>query len=205
MMVKVSTTQQPNVWLWLALMATVALTVWTSIQPESENTDDDLVSPVTQPVQRLSEQAPSIAKTVSATPPIQSASPSSTWQARNRALLVGKPVDLFPAQDWVVAAPVIKTKPAPPPTPTPIAPPTPFTYMGKMEDGPKGTLIFLMANNKVYSVGIGENVDASWRLDGEDATRLMFTYMPLNLPQTLSKTQPLIAPELPNAAASALN
>jgi hypothetical protein len=52
-----------------------------------------------------------------------------------------------------------------------------------------------MANNKVYTVAKGEQVDAFWRLDGEDDNQLLFTFLPLNLPQTLSKTQKLISPE----------
>lgn len=198
-----ATTNQHNAWLWLVLIATVALTFWTSIQPESENAADDLVSPTIKSVQSTGNQTRKITNNISAIAPIQTANQPSTWQVRNREMLAEKPTDLFPVHSWAVVVPVAKTKLAPPPPP--VAPPTPFTYMGKMEDGPKGTLIFLMANNKVYSVSKGENVDAFWRLDGEDANQLMFTFLPLNLPQSLSKTQPLISPELPSAAASALN
>lgn len=198
-----ATTNKHNIWIWLALIATVALTVWTSMQPESENTADDLVSATTTSAQSTSNQIRNIVSSDTAIADTQTANPPSTWQLRNREMLAEKPTDLFPVHSWAVIAPVAKIKPAPPPAP--VAPPTPFTYMGKMEDGPKGTLIFLMANNKVYSVSKGENVDPFWRLDGEDANQLMFTFLPLNLPQTLSKTQPLISPELPSTAASALN
>lgn len=198
-----ATTNKHNIWIWLALIATVALTVWTSMQPESENTADDLVSATTTSAQSTSNQIRNIVSSDTAIADTQTANPPSTWQLRNREMLAEKPTDLFPVHSWAVIAPVAKIKPAPPPPP--VAPPTPFTYMGKMEDGPKGTLIFLMANNKVYSVSKGENVDPFWRLDGEDANQLMFTFLPLNLPQTLSKTQPLISPELPSTAASALN
>lgn len=202
-MAPATTTNKHNTWVWLALIATVALTVWTSVQPESENAADDLVSPTAKPLQSTNNQTRKIANNASAIAPTQTASQQSTWQVRNREMLAEKPTDLFPVHSWTVVTPVAKIKPAPPPPP--VAPPAPFTYMGKMEDGPKGTLIFLMANNKVYSVSKGENVDPFWRLDGEDANQLMFTFLPLNLPQTLSKTQPLISQELPSTAASALN
>ena len=203
MMAQATTTNKQNAWVWLALIATVALTVWTSMQPESENAADDLVSPTTKRVQSISNDTRKIANNTTAIAPTQTSNQQSTWQVRNREMLAEKPTDLFPVHSWVVVVPVAKAKPVPPPQP--VAPPTPFTYMGKMEDGPKGTLIFLMADNKVYSVSKGENVDAFWRLDGEDANQLMFTFLPLNLPQTLSKTQPLISPVLPSTAASALN
>ena len=99
--------------------------------------------------------------------------------------------------------PAKKGKPLPPAPP--VAPPAPFAYMGKIEDSPKGTLIFLMANNKVYSVALGEKIDSFWRLDAEDAQKLTLTYLPLNLRQTLSKAQKLISAGLPNAAADAVN
>jgi hypothetical protein len=81
---------------------------------------------------------------------------------------------------------VKKEKPLPPPAP--VAPPAPFSYIGKLEDSPKETQIFLIANNKFYSVVKGENIDQYWRLEGEDANALQLTYIPLNLPQILSKS-----------------
>jgi hypothetical protein len=48
---------------------------------------------------------------------------------------------------------------------------------------------FLIANNKVYSVKKGEKIDAFWRYDNEDANNIYMTYLPLNLPQVLSKNQ----------------
>ncbi len=203
MILQANTTNKHNGWVWVALIVTVALTVWTSMQPENENVADDLVSPTTKLVQNTNNQIRNITNNTSAIASTQMANQPSSWQVRNREMLEEKPTDLFPVHSWAVVVPVAKAKPVPPPPP--VAPPTPFTYMGKMEDGPKGTLIFLMANNKVYSVSKGENVDAFWRLDGEDANQLMFTFLPLNLPQTLSKTQPLISPALPSATASALN
>jgi hypothetical protein len=59
--------------------------------------------------------------------------------------------------------------------------------MGKLENTPQGTLVFLSARNKVLSVIAGKNVDPMWRLDKEDANALYFTYIPLSLPKVLSK------------------
>jgi hypothetical protein len=63
-----------------------------------------------------------------------------------------------------------------------------------MENTPQGTLLILSVNNKVYTAAIGETLDKTWRLDGEDASSISFTYLPLNLPQRLAKSaKPLAA------------
>lgn len=191
-----------NTWLWLALVVTAALTIWTSFQPDDEDADN-LVSPIVRTDQRVANLPSKIMTQQSASTITQTSKNQSIWQVLNREAPTKNASDLFPVHSWAVISASPKTKPLPPPPP--VAPPTPFTYMGKMEDSPKGTLIFLMANNKVYSVVKGENIDAFWRLDGEDTYQLKFTFLPLNLPQTLSKSQPLITPELPSAAASAVN
>lgn len=96
--------------------------------------------------------------------------------------------DLFKGHAWYVPPPPpkpvpVKVEPPPPPT----APPVPFFYMGKLEQAPQATQVFLTANNKVISVTVGKNVDTLWRLDKEDANTLTFTYLPLGLTKVLSK------------------
>jgi hypothetical protein len=59
--------------------------------------------------------------------------------------------------------------------------------MGKLEQAPQATQVFLTVNNKVLSVTIGKNVDTLWRLDKEEANTLTFTYLPLGLTKSLSK------------------
>lgn len=96
--------------------------------------------------------------------------------------------DLFKGHAWYVPPPPpkpvsVKVEPPPPP----VAPPVPFYYMGKLEQAPQATQIFLTVNNKVLSVTIGKNVDTLWRLDKEEANSLTFTYLPLGLTKVLSK------------------
>ena len=98
-----------------------------------------------------------------------------------------KSQDLFKGHAWYVPPP-----PPPPPVPVkleppPAAPPVPFFYIGKLEQVPQGTQVFLTSNNKVLSVTLGKNVDTLWRLDKEDANTLTFTYLPLGLTKVLSK------------------
>jgi len=96
--------------------------------------------------------------------------------------------DLFKPQHWYV--PPVKTAAelAPPP---PVAPQPSFAYIGKLEDGPQGTVILLASASQVYSIAVGDNVDRSWRLDKEDEQNLYLTYLPLNLPKTLLKKSKL--------------
>jgi hypothetical protein len=96
--------------------------------------------------------------------------------------------DLFKGHAWYVPPPPPKPVPVKvEPPPPPAAPPVPFFYMGKLEQAPQATQVFLTGNNKVLSVTVGKNVDTLWRLDREDANILTFTYLPLGLTKTLSK------------------
>jgi hypothetical protein len=99
-----------------------------------------------------------------------------------------KTQDLFKGHAWYVPPPTPKPVPVKvEPSPPPAAPPVPFFYMGKLEQAPQVTQVFLTANNKVLSVSVGKNVDTLWRLDKEEANSLTFTYLPLGLTQVLSK------------------
>ncbi|EUJ10014.1 hypothetical protein Meth11DRAFT_0824 [Methylophilaceae bacterium 11] len=180
-----------NGWLWAVLIVTVALTAWTAFT--SGQSDESLLAEPADSARTAKLPSLAIAQVTPVDKVETTPAAPSNWRIMHRDTSAEKPADLFPVHSWVVVAPTPKIKPAPPPPP--VAPPSPFTYMGKLDDGPKGTQIFLMANNKVYTVAKGEQVDAFWRLDGEDANQLLFTFLPLNLPQTLSKTQKLISPE----------
>ena len=96
--------------------------------------------------------------------------------------------DLFKGHAWYVPPPPPKPVPVKlEPPPPPAAPPVPFFYIGKLEQAPQVTQVFLTANNKVLSVTIGKNVDTLWRLDKEEANTVTFTYLPLGLTKSLSK------------------
>lgn len=97
-----------------------------------------------------------------------------------------KSVDLFKKHAWYVPPPpkpiVVKIE-----KPIPTAPPVPFFYIGKLENTPQGTLIFLSLRNKLVTVIAGQEVDKVWRLDKEDANALTLTYLPLGMTKVLSK------------------
>lgn len=168
-----------NLVLGSALAVTFALVAWVDSQ-EQQGSEIELAHPkrtVSRPAARVAavaaNQQPSVLD----------------WQLLDGRKASGAKaeVDLFKTHSWYVPPP---PKPAAPPAPPPkpVAPPAPFAYLGKMEDTPQGTLLILSVNNKVYTAAIGETLDKTWRLDGEDASNISFIYLPLNLPQRLSKS-----------------
>ncbi|MDO9050405.1 MAG: hypothetical protein Q7U70_02815 [Methylotenera sp.] len=177
-----------NKLLMLVLLMTVIATAWTALE-EDDVTDELLVIKTSQAPTAMmvrSNQQQASALTVNT---LSNGGKLIPWQSLKREPLSDKPYDLFKVRSWVVIPPVKKMKPQP--LPPPVAPPAPFTYIGKLEDSPKGTQVFLMANGKLYSVVKGEKINHQWRLDTEDANTLRLTYLPLNLVQTLSKSAKL--------------
>ena len=178
-----------NKWLIGFMLLTIFLTAWTAINDDA-NKADDLSNnmPLHKPVL---EKSPSIQsqsnQETSASQPTDEAANTQPngLQQLIRKPLPTKPYNLFKVHSWVVAPPVVKQKPQP--VPPPVAPAAPFTYMGKLEDPIKGTQVFLMLNGRLYSVLKGEKIDQQWRLDTEDDNNIRLTFIPLNLPQVLSK------------------
>jgi hypothetical protein len=178
-----------NKLLMLVLLITVIATAWTALEEDDaiDDVTDELVvtktsrASIAMTVRKNQQQAPTLTVNV-----LSNSGKLIPWQSLKREPLSDKPYDLFKVHSWVVIPPVKKMKPQP--APAPVAPPAPFTYMGKLEDSPKGTLVFLMANGKLYSVAKGEKINQQWRFEAEDANALRLTYLPLNLVQTLSKS-----------------
>lgn len=190
-MIKIATVQaQPmNKWLMLLLLLTAIATAWTALYKENDsaNSDIELQHTSRNPWQTIKPSAP-IAKANQALAQLQTASNNSAlipWQKLKREPNKTAAYDLFKVHSWLVVPPIKKVKPAPPPPP--VAPPAPFTYMGKLDNTPTGTQIFLMANNKLYTVVKGEKINQQWRFDNEEGELLRLTYLPLSLQQTLSK------------------
>jgi len=79
--------------------------------------------------------------------------------------------------------------PAPPPQavsePAPTAPPLPFTYVGKMVDGNRLT-IYIASPDRNYAVTAGDVIDGTYRVEEAQDSQLVFTYLPLNIRQTIS-------------------
>jgi len=195
-----SGSRRSSKWLFTLLFITVLLTLWTALHSE-DISDADTIE--LEPRDTLSGYKKSTTLSAAAEPGQEIATKTQDslipWGKLKREPLQGKTYNLFKVHSWVVVPPVRKVKSEPPPPP--VAPPAPFTYMGKLEDSPKSTLIFLTANGKLYSTRQGEKIDQQWRLDAEDANTIRLTYLPLNLPQVLLKSaKPVVSAALPSVA-----
>lgn len=105
---------------------------------------------------------------------------------REDATAKSDPADgnVFKAMSWYVPPPPPPPKPPPPPPP-PTAPPLPFSFMGRYEEG--GTLIILLVRgDRIYTVSEGEVIDNTYRVERLSGGQLELTYLPLNIRQTLS-------------------
>lgn len=168
--------------LTLGLLATLALVF------SMEDEEDAGLLPTARPAR--SQAAPSAQSPVSRH--IETRQHYLDWgllQGRSVAAGAGQArADLFRPQRWYVPPPKTAAELAPPP---PTVPQPGFAYIGKLEDGPQGTVILLASASQLYSVSVGGNVDRAWRLDKEDDQNLYLTYLPLNLPKTLLKKSKL--------------
>ena len=180
-----------NKWLMLILLVTLSAVIWTALRSDgtSDGVGDELVAS-----KRLSNVQRHNFLENRHHSPVQQENISRLipWQSLKRELLTEKIQDVFKVHSWVVIPPAKKLKPQP--LSPPVAPPAPYTYVGKLEDTPKGTQVFLINNGKLYSVVKGEKINAQWRFESDDANSLRFTYLPLNLVQTLSKSAKPEAP-----------
>jgi hypothetical protein len=189
-----------NKWLYIVLFITLVSTAWTAFRGgdvnEEANNELEVKKSATDDKQTLRHgygqkklDQPSAAKKIDGSL-INSPIP---WQMLKREPHENKPYDVFKVHSWVIVPPV-KKPPPPPPPPPPHAPPAPFTYVGKLENSPKGTQVFLLQNNKLFSVMMGEKINPQWRLDSEDVSSIRLTFIPLDLKQVLSKSAKQVVP-----------
>lgn len=104
-----------------------------------------------------------------------------------REAIAEEPVDAFESKSWYVPPPAPPPRPAPQarPAPVPTAPPLPFTYLGRFQDA-ASTVIFLVRGDRLLAVSEGDVIEGTYRIDGIAGATLGFTYLPLNIKQTLS-------------------
>jgi len=102
-------------------------------------------------------------------------------------------VNLFTSKLWTAppppkpAVPLAPVTPVPPPAPS--APALPFVYVGKLLDGDK-LVVFLSRQDAKYSVSAGDMIDGMYRVDKVSESAVVFTYLPLDIKQTLTINPP---------------
>jgi hypothetical protein len=89
--------------------------------------------------------------------------------------------NLFPAQTWQPPPPARRMATLPPPPP--VAPPLPFQYLGRWQEGGKDVL-FLAQGNRVLHARVGDSL-SGWHFDRAGDADLTFTWTALNMQQTL--------------------
>jgi len=123
---------------------------------------------------------------------IPRALPELDLEKLNRAKADETVVNLFTSKSWVGPPPIpaVQLAPvAPVPPPAPSAPALPFVYVGKIVDGDK-LVIFLSRQDTKYSVSAGDVIDSSYRVEQVSEGGVVFTYLPLDIKQTLTINPP---------------
>lgn len=158
--------------LGLVLCMTLAATLWVSqgeeeAGPAADVSDAAAPGPARQPPRR---EAP------------MDGTPLQLDRLARRAP-AGPNQDAFAGRSWVAPPPPVVE--APPPAPS--APPLPFTYIGKMQEGETGPVtIYLTQGEQAYSVRKGDVIDKTYRVESIDTAHIVLTYLPLAVKQTLT-------------------
>jgi hypothetical protein len=166
-------------WRQRALFGALAMTiVWSAVSGKGNSTADKQVAaagtalppaprPPARPVPRLeleplrNEDAPAAAEPATGNP--------------------------FGAMSWHVPPPPPPPKAVvqPPPPPPPSAPPVPFTFMGRYEEGGV-RIILLVRDDRIYTVSEGDVIDKTYRIERLAGGQLELTYLPLGTRQTIN-------------------
>lgn len=97
--------------------------------------------------------------------------------------------DLFYVKPIVVEVPTQPKSVIIEPPPQPVAPPLPFTYLGKMTEEGKITVFVSMAGRNFALKG-GEIIDGIYAVQSIDAQSVVFNYLPLKSNQILATRGP---------------
>lgn len=152
--------------LFVALAGVVAWSAWLAAKdvPEAEDDAIELAKPAALPAAR------------------PAAVPAKPDGAVPRLALAR--ANLFPRQTWHVPPPPPPAPPPPPPPPPPMAPPLPFSYMGRWQEAGE-TTYYLSRGVTPVSVRAGQVLDGVWQLEPVAGGLLNFTYLPLNQTRSL--------------------
>jgi hypothetical protein len=157
--------------LGVGLCMTLAASLWVSQGEEAESAPDSAVATRPDPARQPSRRDVSVDSTPLLLDRLARRAPADPNQ------------DAFAGRSWVAPPPpVVEAPPA-----APSAPPLPFTYIGKMQEGETGPLtIYLAQGEQAYSVKKGDVIDKTYRVESMDATHIVLTYLPLAVKQTLT-------------------
>lgn len=168
-----------QVLLMLALIV-VGLLVW--FAPQESDHEVGLVEPAER---ARTATAPASAR--------QGEAQQSALAPEPRQALDAKTPDLFKATSWFVPPPPPPQQQAslipPPPPPPPQAPPLPFSFMGRYDDGVKPVYL-LTRGDLVLTAAVGDKLDGTYQVEALEGNNLVINYLPLNQKQTLDVGAP---------------
>jgi hypothetical protein len=146
------------------------------VKPVTRETKSSSTAPV---VERKAQNNSSLSTKSTRTPDI--------LVLQERESLIGgghKPsrTGLFGSQNWTPPPP---PPPKPGPPPPPMAPPIPFTYIGKKFDGSNWE-VYIMRGEQTYVVREQTVLESTYRIDSIKPPTLTLTYLPLQQVQTLT-------------------
>ena len=153
----------------LALVLTVIASVWDGPWPGTQGADKVAVD---RPLQRRPAPDSVVARaadTANANVP----APAGERLHQSKA-------NPFAVHSWL--PPVVKVKAPPPPPPR--APPLPFAYIGKMQDGAAVTA-FVTQGGRSHVLHSGDTL-SGYRVESITPTDMTFVYLPLNEKQRLT-------------------
>lgn len=173
-------------WLWLPLLG---LAAWLALFGD-RSPDGDAVA-VSLPVRAAATTASRASSRPVDGPSSQAAESLETLVGRDQ-LLAGEPEapagaptgakrDLFSTRNW-------NPPPPPPPpavVPAPVAPPLPFTFLGKKLEG-ESWEVYLSRGEQTFIVREGQTLDGAYRVDKIAPPVLTLTYVPLGQARTLT-------------------
>lgn len=116
----------------------------------------------------------------------QSALPVLQLQRLVRSEVNEPELDPFAGKSWYVAPPpppISKVKEVPP---APSAPAFPYRYMGMMHEEGERMVVYLTQGNRTYSVYQGDTINNVFRVESIAENKMVLTYLPLDIKQTLS-------------------
>lgn len=158
---------------WTAALAATLLATWYAAGLDGTAEDDPATDLVAERPRPGPSPAP-VAQPASAEAP-EPAEPTAV------ALRMEPPLaDLMPAHSWQPPPPPVA---AAPPAPPPSAPPLPFRYLGRLEEGAQ-VAVFLADGTQTRVVRQGDRL-AQYRIDDITPQGMRLTYLPLNETQRL--------------------
>ncbi|MDH4095771.1 MAG: hypothetical protein OEV81_13430 [Betaproteobacteria bacterium] len=106
-------------------------------------------------------------------------------EALERRKTSGTVPDLFVSPAPVVAPPPpVRVAAIAAPPPPPVAPPLPFRYLGRFDDGER-QVVFLEEGQVAHSVGAGETIGQRYRVERISDTTVTFRHLLFGTEQTL--------------------